>query len=209
MLLCLVGLFFDWLVGWFRGFYLLIVSGVSVSVKFSVWHKICVSHTVVLSFATVPGIKAGPEHEMVTGMAMLSFIAVEKQVWVCTFLLLLFLASVLLHRKRQQHRNHAFSPKFTFLMKLYSLFMQKKDAPVVWAAVQTFRDVLWVLMWGTVVSPCLIPLCTEHFYISPWFWEYKTPGRCSAVTLSAVERQNCQLVAGTGWKPSQFLAGFS
>lgn len=94
------------------------------------------------------------------------------------------------------------------LLQQDPLFMQK-DAPVVRAAVPTFRDVLWVLMLGTVVSPCLIPLCTEHFYISPWFWESKTPGRCSAVTLSAEERQNCQLGAGTGWKASQFLAGFS
>lgn len=50
-------------------------------------------------------------------------------------------------------------------------------------------------------------MCTEHFHISPWFWEYKIPGRCSAVTLSAVERQDCQLLTGTRWKPSQFLLG--
>lgn len=75
---------------------------------------VCHTQWCCLSFDTVPGIKAAPEHEMVAGMALLSFFAVEKQVWVCTFLLLLFLASVLLHRKRQQHRNHYFLPNLHF-----------------------------------------------------------------------------------------------
>lgn len=124
-----------------------------------------VPQRVVLPFLCyVPGIKAAPEHEMVTGMALLSFFAVEKQVWVCTFWHL-----VLLFRQPQQHRNQAASPKFTSLMELYSknpLFMQKKDAPVVKAAVQAFRDVLWAShVAGGLWHRHALSLCVQSIFM--------------------------------------------
>lgn len=54
-----------------------------------------VSHTqwCSRSLAAVPGTEAAPAQETAAGTGSLSFFAVEKLVWVHTFLLLLFLAS--------------------------------------------------------------------------------------------------------------------
>lgn len=129
----------------------------------------CVSHTQwsCLSFATVPGIKAAPEHEIGDRNGLVLFPCCWEAGLGLHFLLLLFWYLVLLHRKPQQHKNQTVSPKFAFLMKLFSNKIPYLCRRMLLrAAVKAFRDVLWAShVAGVLWYHRVLPLGVQSIFI--------------------------------------------